>query len=298
VSTEAHAADRLLAAIARCRAPVCIGLDPVAERLPAALHVDGADPQRSLGAIMAFAEEVVQAVAPHVPCIKLQSACFERYRDSGVRCLYRLIELARRLGLEVILDWKRGDIGLSADHYAAAAFEPSSPTVRDDCPDWVTVNSYLGEDGLAPFLRPGFGAFALVRTSNPGGDVIQRQQLTDGRTVAELVAQMVARSGSRFVGTRGYSSLGAVVGATKAAEAARLRELMPQQIFLVPGYGAQGGCVADVLPCFHPHGVGAIVTASRSVIYAFEPEASDWANAVERAARAFAEEIGRAVGLR
>lgn len=299
-TTSLHAADRLLNAIDRCRAPVCVGLDPVFDRLPESLRreaeVRGDDP---LTCLARFTHQVLIAVAPHIPCVKFQSACFERYRraGAGAACLDLLIGEARRLDLEVILDAKRGDIGISADHYAAAAFDSDAES-EGGAADWITINSYLGEDGMRPFLRPGKGAFALVRTSNPGGDALQSLALSDGRTVAEAVADTVARIGRDALGERGYSSLGAVVGATKSDDAARLRERMSEQIFLVPGYGAQGGGAQDVLPCFKPDGTGAIVTASRSVIYAFKNDSEHWNDAVGAAAEQFADEIGRAVGMR
>jgi orotidine-5'-phosphate decarboxylase len=280
-----HAADLLLNAVDRTAAPVCVGLDPVIERIPSALA--GNDPADRL---RAFSESVLDAVVEHVPCVKFQAACYERYGHRGVDALERSIAAARARGIVVILDAKRGDIGISAAHYAAAAFE----TARAD---WVTVNPYLGEDGLLPFRGAGRGAFALVRTSNPSGDAVQAERLEDGRTVAEAVADLVADLGAGDVGTRGYSGLGAVVGATKPEDAAHLRARMPQQIFLVPGYGAQGGGVEDVLPSFDEGGTGAIVTASRSVIYAGGDDAA-WTDAVATAAGRLADEIGRAVGMR
>jgi orotidine-5'-phosphate decarboxylase len=287
----AHVADRLLAAIDRLSAPVCVGLDPVLERLPASLQPRQADAESTADAIAAFTHGVLDAVHAHVPCVKFQSACFERYGWQGVRALHEAIGHANQLGLKVILDAKRGDIGISAEHYAAAAFDAPKRA------DWLTINAYLGADGIKPFLRESCGAFALVRTSNPGGDALQGMKLAYGGTIADAVAAMVASIGSNHVGKRGYSALGAVVGATKPADAERLRQTMPQQIFLVPGYGAQGGGVNDILPCFQG-GSGAIVTASRSVIYAFDKNESNWQQAVSDAAARLADEIGRAVGLR
>lgn len=278
-----HAADRLLDAITRVGAPVCVGLDPVLDRLPQALRPRGS--AGAAAAIGSFCLGVLDAVAPHVPCVKLQSACFERYGPAGVETLGRLVGEAKQRGLQVILDAKRGDIGISAEHYAAALFDAGPQ------PDWVTVNSYIGDDGIRPFLRPGAGAFALVRTSNPGGDAVQAARLAEGGTVAERVASLVAGLGAEFVGRSGYSALGAVVGATKASEAAVLRALMPQQILLVPGFGAQGAGTEDVRPCFAEDGRGAVVTASRSVIYAFEPGDTAWATAVAGAAEALAEQV-------
>lgn len=287
-----HAADRLLAAIERAGSPVCVGIDPVLQRLPAALSPVDCNADACVAAIRSFSIGVLDAVAPHVGCVKLQSACFERYGVPGVEALQGVAAAARERGLQVVLDAKRGDIGVSAEHYAHAAFGGEAGTQRA-LADWLTINSYFGADGIRPFLQPGRGAFALVRTSNPGGDRVQAARLEDGRTVAELVAATVAEVGAGFVGTGGYSALGAVVAATKPHEAAALRALMPQQIFLVPGFGAQGGDTESVRPCFAADGRGAIVTASRSVIYAFSPDQSDWKNAVGDAAAALAEQIAK-----
>lgn len=290
-ATSAHASDRLLARIEQVGAPTCVGLDPVVEKLPAALRPAGGD-EAAAAAIEAFSTGVLDAVAGRAPAVKVQAACFERHGPAGVRSLARVLEHARGLAcFEVILDWKRGDIGVSAEHYAAAARGALDS-------DWTTVNSYLGADGIAPFLAAGRGAFALVRTSNPSGDALQSLPLADGRTVAQAVADLVAALGAAHLGRAGFSDLGAVVGATKRADAAALRERMPQQIFLVPGFGAQGGGVDDVLPCFRGDGRGALVTASRSVIYAFGPGDRDWAGAVARAAEELRAQIGGALGAR
>lgn len=292
-----HFSDRLLAAIERKGSPVCVGIDPVLERLPETLRqrVDG--PDAALAAIAEYGSILLDAVADHVPAVKFQSACFERYRHDGVEVLHSLMKEASDLGLVVVLDAKRGDVSITAEHYAAGIFEPwvdeedLHPALRA-VPDAVTINAYLGEDSMAPFCRDGHGAFALVRTSNPGGDEIQTATLCDGGTVAERVARMVDRVGGACVGESGWSDLGAVVGATKRAEIARLRELMPRAIFLVPGYGAQGAGAEDVRACFDARGQGAIVTASRSVIYAFEKSGGkDWAGAVAAVARSFADEV-------
>jgi orotidine-5'-phosphate decarboxylase len=304
-ATISHAADRLLNAIDLRGAPVCVGLDPDVNRLPQSIRPRGNDPTSIVSAIESFCLGVLDAVVEIVPCVKPQAACFERYREVGVASMYRVIAAARQRGLQVILDAKRGDMGLTADHYATAAFGPIADDgdgAKHDSPDWITVNSYLGRDGIEPFLRPDRGAFALVRTSNPGGDALQSLPLASpsgsARTVAEAVAALVADLGQSHVGASGYSNLGAVVGATKAQDAARLRELMPRQIFLVPGFGAQGGGARDVVPCFDGRGRGAIVTASRSVLYAFAPGASNWSHAVRDAARKMADEVSTAVSSR
>ncbi len=287
-----HPADRLLARIEACRAPVCVGLDPVLERLPASLRPASTEPEAVAAAFEAFSLAVIESVTASVPAIKPQSACYERLGWRGVRVLETVIAAARDRGLEVLLDVKRGDIGLTAGHYAAAA--------RGAGADWATASPYLGVDGLEPLLAEGLGVFALVRTSNPGGDRLQSRPLAEpaGDCVADAVADLVAEAGRSRVGERGYSSLGAVVGATKPRDAARLRDRMPQQIFLVPGYGAQGGAVEDVLPCFDASGGGAVVTASRSVLHPTPPEDPGWAVAIAEAAAELAETVGSAVGVR
>lgn len=287
----AHPADRLLDAVERVGAPICVGLDPVLERLPEEVRVGHATP---VEAIRAHALGVLEAIAESVPCVKFQSACFERYSAAGVACLGESMQAARELGLVVILDAKRGDIGVSAEHYAAAS--------RAAGADWTTVNGYLGLDGVEPFLRDERGAFVLVRTSNPGGDRLQSLRLADGRSVAEAVADLLGAAseagGEGSFGRHGYARLGAVVGATKPRDAASLRARLPRHLFLVPGYGAQGGGVDDVLPTFESDGRGAIVTASRSVLYPERIAGESWRSAVARAAAGFRDELRRGLGLR
>ena len=302
-SIRVHFADRLLSACRAKGAPICVGLDPVYERLPASCKPGAAAPasaQQAMEAISQFTRGVLKAVAAHVPCVKFQSACYERYLSPGVAALHQLIEEAQALGLLVILDAKRGDIGASSEHYAAGCLREShfADLGSHRGPDALTVNSYLGVDGIDPFLAAaraeGKGLFVLVRTSNPGGDALQGLKLADGRTVAEAVAELFAAAGSAAgnVGQSGYSLLGAVVGATKSADAAKLRALMPKQIFLVPGFGAQGGKADDVRACFNKDGRGALITASRSVLYAYEkPATADWPAAIEAAALKMKREI-------
>ncbi len=280
-----HPADRLLEAIDAIGTPACVGLDPVWSKLPRAIQRSAPS---EIDGIRRYGEGVVEAIAGRVPAIKLQSACFERYGAAGFEALASVAAAAKSRGLVLILDAKRGDIGISAEHYAEAA--------RGFGADWTTVNGYFGPDGLAPFRHHGGGAFVLVRTSNPDGDLVQGLRLADGRTVAEALGELVARAGDSSIGDRGFSDLGAVVGATKPRDAAALRERMPRQIFLVPGFGAQGGSAADVRACFDASGRGAIVTASRSVIYAFEAESEAWQEQIAAAADRLAEELRAALG--
>ena len=236
---------------------------------------------------------VLDAVAEHTPAVKPQLACFECHGSAGYAVYERVVARAKSMGLLVIADGKRGDIGHSSAMYAKGMLAGDNPA---DC---LTVNSYLGADALEPFAdtaaESGAGLFALVRTSNPGGDALQSLNLTDGRTVSQAVAQIVntlGKSKPAYLGESGYSLIGAVVGATKPDDAKALRELMPEQLFLVPGFGAQGAGADDVKACFKPDGTGAIVSASRSVIYAHEKApGSDWKQAVAEAAKQFGRDV-------
>jgi orotidine-5'-phosphate decarboxylase len=277
--------DRLVESIRGAGSPACVGLDPVMERLPASVRQTG-EPVES---IAAFCRGVIGAVAGHVAAVKFQSACFERHGAMGVAALWELQHEAAGAGLSVVLDAKRGDIGISAEHYAAAAAASGAHA--------LTVNAYLGGRTVEPYLDAGLGVFALVRTSNPDSDAVQSPRLADGRTVAEMMADHVAALGASWIGTHGYSDVGAVVGATKADDGRALRARMPRQFFLVPGYGAQGGTADDIRTLLDGRpecGGGVLVTASRSVIYAFseaEGAGSAWEKAIARAAIAFAGEV-------
>ena len=293
-----HFCDRLLAAVEAKGSPVCVGLDPVYERLPASLQAAGADNPARLEAIGAFCREVLRAVAPMVPAVKPQIGYFEIYGGPGVALYFEMVALARSLGLIVIGDVKRGDIGSTAGAYAAGHL------LADDTPDAITVNAYFGADGLAPFVAAardrGKGLFVLVRTSNPSAKDIQDFSDAAGKTFYEHIAGQVATLGgpAELTGARGYSCVGAVVGATYPDEARRLREIMPRQFFLVPGYGAQGATAGDCAAAFGDDGTGAIVNASRSVLYSFTEKQSagdDWPRAVAAAAEALAADIAGAI---
>jgi orotidine-5'-phosphate decarboxylase len=282
MSRPAHPGDLLAWWIRSRGGPACIGIDPVFERLPA--EVRGADPVQS---IEAWCLQLLDSVEPFAAAVKFQSACFERWGSKGVAALERCLAAARGRFL-VILDWKRGDNGVSSEHYAAAAAGPLK------C-DFVTASPYLGADGFDPFLKLGLGVFGLVRTSNASGDVIQSPRLGDGRSVAEMVGAFTSKCGEAHHGQGGWSALGAVVGATKASDAAALRAQLPHTPFLVPGFGAQGGALDDVLACFDARGEGALITASRSVIYAHETGKGAWRDAVAEAAHALRDQLAEAV---
>lgn len=302
---ELNFADQLLDAIKEKGSPVCVGIDPDYEKLPKELAVAGVDEIDQLEPIGRFCKEVLQIVAPVVPAVKVQSAYFERYGWQGVKLYSEIISMANDLDLVTIGDVKRNDIGSTAKAYALGHLRgvqtTFGPTI--DVPDAITVNGYFGKDGLQPFIdqaaETGRGVFVLVRTSNPSAGVIQ--DLADGGgKVYEHMARHVAGLGSALgmIGANGYSCLGAVVGATWPKEARELRTLMPQQIFLVPGYGAQGATATDCAASFKPDGTGAIVNASRSVIFAYNDKKyadTDWKSAILQAAKEFAKDIANAV---
>ncbi len=283
VITAVHQIDALVDAIDRVGTPACVGIDPVHDRIPRSLRLEG-----ELEAIEQFSMGVLDAVSGVVPAVKPQSACFERYGSRGYAILERVVTRARERGLVVILDAKRGDIGSSAEHYAKGAIDMGA--------NFITVSPYMGPSSIEPFIEAGLGVFALARTSNPDSDEVQLQQLADRRPFVHAIASMIATQGQTRLGDRGLSALGAVVGATKAGdEMGALRAIMPTQMFLVPGVGAQGGTIADVRPMCRQGAasagqLGVIVNASRSVLY---PEAGEgsWINSVHTAAMGFANEV-------
>ncbi len=213
-----------------------------------------------------FCCEIVEACAPHIAAIKPQLAFFEARGLDGMRALVEVLKLARTLGLVTIADAKRGDIGTTSAAYAEAFLGDG-----DFACDAITVNPYLGSDALAPFVarvRSGRGLFVLVKTSNPSSGEFQDLEAPH-RPLWEAVAERVHGWGSDFIGTDGFTPVGAVVGATYPEHARRARELMPDSLILVPGYGAQGAGAEDSIVTARADGLGAIVNASRSLMYAY-----------------------------
>jgi orotidine-5'-phosphate decarboxylase len=271
-----HFADRLMAAIREKDSRVCVGIDPVPELLPRImLPPDGRWTEQAIfEAFDEFCSRIIRSVADHAAVVKLNSAFFEALSPLGVGLLDSLISLAAELGLVTILDAKRSDIGSTAAAYARAVFG-RYPAQQGAVPDAVTVNPYLGGDGVLPFITEaedlGRGTFILVRTSNPSAAELQDLE-AGGWPIYRHVAELVKHWGEERCGESGWSSVGAVVGATWPRQLAELREAMPKTPFLVPGYGAQGGAAQDVLPAFDGEGLGAIVNSSRGIIYAYDRE--------------------------
>jgi orotidine-5'-phosphate decarboxylase len=240
-------------------------------------------------AYAAFSRGVIDAVHDLVPIVKPQSAFFEELGPPGVAALVDVIRYAHDRGLLVILDAKRNDIGSTAEAYARGMLGRESAWGADA----LTVSPYLGEDSLTPFVEVarerGAGLFVLVKTSNPGGGLLQ-DRVAEGRTIYSHVAELVERMSAETAGESAYGLVGAVCGATYPQQLAELRAAMPHTWLLVPGYGSQGGAAADVAPGFDAHGLGAVINNSRGIIFAharkdyaerFAP--GDWQSAVRAA---------------
>ena len=275
-------ADRLAEAVRTKHSALVVGLDPVFPKLPDVLKagVDPGDREAVAEVVKAYQRHVIEAVAPYAAAVKPQIAFYEQLGPAGLVAYEEAARLAQDAGLLVIGDIKRGDIGSTASAYAAAHLPLA---------DAVTVNPYLGTDSIDPFLKrcdeTDGGLFVLVRTSNPSAADLQ-DRLVDGAPLHERVAQLVHRWGADLVGGCGYSSVGAVAGATAPEHLARLRQLMPRAWFLLPGVGAQGGRAADVAAAFGRDGLGAVVNSSRGILYAYGDTATvDWIDAVVAAAR-------------
>ena len=279
-----HFADRLTAAVRAKGNAVCVGLDPRWDALPQQIRNrhDGGTLEAAAMAVEEFCLRVVDLVAPLVPVVKPQSAFFEAFGPDGMRALQAVLRRAREQGLLTILDAKRNDIASTATAYAEAAFGGTrlgdlyQPVWNADA---LTVNPYLGRDSVEPFLqsarRSGRGVFILVRTSNRGAKQFQDLDC-GGKPLYQHVAEAVRSWTKEHLGNCGYGDVGAVVGATYPTEVATLRRAMPEVIFLVPGYGAQGGNAADAAPAFRADGLGAVVNNSRGIFSSFAPETNDW----------------------
>jgi orotidine-5'-phosphate decarboxylase len=275
-----HFADRLHDAIRRKGTAALVGLDPRLDWIPPAIlaQARAVESDATFAAARAFEEfcvRLIEVVAPLVPAVKPQSAFFEQYGPAGVAALGRVIAFARKRGLIVILDAKRGDIGSTAEAYAAGLIggaEPEHPWQADA----LTVSPYLGADTLEPFVnrakQVGGGIYVLVRTSNPGAGTFQ-DHTANRQTLFEVVAATVERLASETKGNGNYGCVGAVVGATYPDELKALRAAMPHVPLLVPGYGSQGGTAADVAAAFDREGLGAVINSSRAINFAYRDKA-------------------------
>lgn len=268
-----HFADRLIEEIQKKGTSICVGLDPRLEQIPSFLRIS-VPPKAATSHSQAIAEcflefnkGIIDAVSDLVPAVKPQFAFYLQYGFSGIWAFEETCRYAQKKGLIVIADAKCNDIGSTAQAYAQAFL------VSFDC-DAVTVNPYLGFDGIKPFVevckKRGKGIFVLVKTSNHSSGDLQDRVTENHLRNYEVMAHFLESWGADEIGKSGYTSIGAVVGATYPAEAAKLRKLMPHVYFLVPGYGAQGGRAKDVKACFNKDGLGALINSGRDIIFAWE----------------------------
>lgn len=277
--------DRLIDGIKAKNNPTVVGLDPKMDYIPASIVEKyfsqcGKNLDACASAILEYNRGLIDHIYDIVPAVKPQLAYYEMYGTAGIRAFDATCEYAREKGMLIIADGKRNDIGTTSEAYAkgflgkAKVAEGVFETAFGA--DALTVNPYLGEDGIKPFVNEcaaeGKGIFVLVKTSNKSSGQLQDLTLENGKHIYEVVAGLVDEWGNDVVGEYGYSSVGAVVGATYPEQAAALRQIMPKAYILVPGYGAQGGTAKDAAVNFNKDGLGAIVNASRSVICAYKAD--------------------------
>lgn len=301
--------DRLIDKIAAYKNPTVAGLDPKLAYIPQyirdAFFNEFEDPfEAAAESLLTFNKALIDALCDIVPAVKPQAAYYEMYGWQGVRALHETICYAKEKGMLVITDGKRNDIGATMEAYAAAHL---GETVMDTGKksafdaDMLTVNGYLGTDGIAPLLsvckERDRGIFVLVKTSNKSSGELQDQKIGD-KTVYEVMGDMCESWGADSIGKYGYSAVGAVVGATYPEQLAELRTKLPHTFFLVPGYGAQGGGAQGLAGAFDENGLGAIVNSSRAIMCAYQKEGCDvrdFAGAARREAIRMREDILSAV---
>ena len=264
--------------------PTVAGLDTRVEYLPeefiAELGIGAIDTmEKAAQAILAYNKRLIKALCDIVPAVKVQIAYYEMYGVAGMKAFEETLKAAHEAGMSVMVDAKRNDIGATAEAYATSYLGKTqlpAGEARAFEGDFVTVNAYLGVDGVKPFVnaceKNGGGIFALVKTSNPSSGQLQDMKLEDGRTVYEMMGDLVNEWGESTIGRHGYSQVGAVVGATYPEQGRELRARMKHTFFLVPGYGAQGATGKDIAGCFDEKGLGAIVNASRSLLCAWKKQ--------------------------
>ncbi len=291
-----HFADRLTEECQKKKSLVLVGIDPRFDQLPNSIQKIG-EKEGKAKAFEIFGKEIIDAVKDVAVAIKPQIAFYEVLGPEGLAVFQSTLQYARKNNLITIADAKRGDIGSTAEAYAEAFLSENGAFSSDA----VTVNGYLGYDGIAPFLKycgsNGKGIYILVKTSNPGSVDFQDKIFEGGKKLFEVVAEKVTNWGKDFIGKSGYSSVGAVVGATWPEEAQRLRGLMPNAPFLIPGYGAQGGTAKDALASMDKQNKGGIVNSSRGIIFAYRLKEyenyadKNWQTAVHMAAEKMRAEL-------
>ncbi|MBR1651265.1 MAG: orotidine-5'-phosphate decarboxylase [Lachnospiraceae bacterium] len=306
--------NKLISKIEKTQAPIVVGLDPMMKFVPEYIQKKafaefGETLEGAAEAIWQYNKGIVDAICDLVPAVKPQIAMYEQFGIPGLMAFKKTVDYCKEKGLVVIGDIKRGDIGSTSEAYAVGHVGKVSVGKNsfygfDE--DFVTVNPYLGSDGVKPFIKvcaeEKKGIFVLVKTSNPSSGEFQ-DRICDGKPLYELVGEKVAQWGEELMGDS-YSYVGAVVGATYPEQGKLLRKVMPKSFILVPGYGAQGGKGADLVHFFNEDGLGAIINSSRGIIAAYQQEAyasygeSGYADASRAAVIAMKEDIRQALESR
>lgn len=306
--------NKLAEKIKKLNAPVVVGLDPMLNYIPEhiqkkAFEEYGETLEGAAEAVWQFNKEIIDKTYDLIPAVKPQIAMYEQFGIEGLKAFKKTVDYAHSKDIIVIGDVKRGDIGSTSAAYAAGHIgkvQVGSKTYMPFEEDFITVNPYLGTDGIKPFVdickETGKGIFVLVKTSNPSSGEFQ-DRLIDGKPLYEIVGEKVAEWGLDHMGDS-YSYVGAVVGATYPEMGKILRSIMPKAYILVPGYGAQGGKAADLAPYFNKDGLGAIINSSRGIIAAYKQEkysgfgAQNFGDASRQAVLDMIEDITSAVGLK
>lgn len=302
--------DKLIEKIAEMQNPTVAGLDPKLDYVPEfikekAFAKYGETLRGAAKALLWYNKGLIDVLCDVVPAIKPQAAYYEMYGHAGVKTLCKTIEYAKSKGMLVITDGKRNDIGTTMEAYATAHLgkvKVGSETLTPFGADFLTVNGYLGSDGINPLLKTckegDKGIFVLVKTSNPSSGELQDMKLGE-RTVYEVMGDMCEQWGAELMGKYGYSAVGAVVGATYPQQIEELRKRLPHTFFLIPGYGAQGASAKDIAAAFDANGLGGIVNSSRGIMCAYKAEKcdeTDYAGAAYREAVRMRDEIMSFVG--
>ncbi len=295
--------DKLIDGIIATQNPTCVGLDTLFDYLPDNMKAGAKTFEDVAERVLEFNKTLVDNIADIVPSVKVQIAYYEMYGTAGMKAYYETLKYAKDKGLYVIADAKRNDIGSTAACYAKAFLgetQVNENTLKAFPSDYVTVNGYLGSDGIVPFVeeceKHDKGIFVLVKTSNPSGAEIQNVILENGVPMYEYVGGLVEKWGESTVGKYGYSAVGAVVGATHPAEAARLREVLPHTFFLIPGYGAQGGKAEMLKSCFKGNGLGGVVNNSRGILCAYKKNGGTYYEAAREACIAMQKDLAGVIG--
>lgn len=275
-----HFADIVYKEMKAKNSALVVGLDPNPSQFPSFLKY-GTNPHEIGDAIYQFNRMIIDSVVEYAVAVKPQLAYYEVFGSEGLKALEKTVSYAKSLDLLVINDGKRNDIGSTATAYAEAFL---GGTLLSG--DALTVNPYLGSDGIIPFVDKahtnGRGIFALLKTSNPSSGELQDLLLEDGKPLYLKVAEQLNVWGEGTIGESGYSIVGAVVGATYPEVAEQLRRSLPNTLFLVPGYGAQGATAQELKPFFDQDGFGALINSARGIIYAYQKEAENWATFSEK----------------